>query len=99
MRLTGNGANVSTGCLKKWARLEQADTLINEWSTQPSLSQELEQQLDSLQQDREAGELDEQALRNIYTMLGSTRSLLESMQELGDSMKQINWKQWEVARF
>ena len=85
--------------LEKWARLEQADTLINEWRTQPSLSQELEQQLDSLQGNREAGEFDEQALRNIYTMLGSTRSLLESMQELGDSMKQINWKQWEVARF
>ena len=85
--------------LEKWARLEQADTLINEWRTQPSLSQELEQHLDSLQQDREGGELDEQALRNIYTMLGSTKSLLDAMHELGNSMQQINWKQWELARF
>jgi hypothetical protein len=85
--------------LEKWARLEHADTLINEWRTQPSLSQELEQQLDSLQQDRGADEFNEQALRNIYAVLGSTTSLLEAMKELGDSMKQINWNQWAVARF
>ena len=85
--------------LEKWARLERADTLINEWRTQPSLSQELEQQLDSLRQDRETGELDAQALRNVYAVLGSTRSLLEAMQQLGDSMQQINWDQWAVERF
>jgi uncharacterized membrane protein YccC len=85
--------------LEKWARLEQADTLIDEWRTQPSLSQELEQQLDSLQRDRSADEFNEQALRNIYAVLGSTTSLLDAMKELGDSMKQINWNQWAVARF
>ena len=84
---------------EKWARLEQTDVLINEWHTQPSLSQELEQRLDSLQQDSKLDEFDEQALRNIYALIGSTRSLLEAMQELGDSMKQINWNQWAVARF
>jgi hypothetical protein len=84
---------------EKWARLEQTDVLINEWHTQPSLSQELEQRLDSLQQDSKLDEFDEQALRNIYALIGSTRSLLEAMQELGDSMQQINWNQWAVARF
>jgi len=31
--------------------------------------------------------------------MGSTQSLLDAMKELGDSMKQINWNQWAVARF
>ena len=30
---------------------------------------------------------------------GSTQSPLEAMKELGNSMKQINWNQWAVARF
>ena len=80
--------------LEKWARLEPADVLINEWRTQPSLSQELEQQLDKVNDD-----VDGQDLRNIYAVLGSIQSLLEAMKELGDSMKQINWDQWAVERF
>jgi len=80
--------------LKKWARLEQTDTLISEWSRQPSLSQELEQRLDKANED-----YDGQDLRNIYAVLGSTQSLLEAMKELGDSMQQINWDQWAVERF
>jgi uncharacterized membrane protein YccC len=84
---------------EKWARLEQADALIIDWHTQPSLSRELEKRLDSLQQDSKPDEFDELALRNIYAVIGSTRSLLEAMQELGDSMQQINWNQWAVARF
>jgi uncharacterized membrane protein YccC len=84
---------------EKWARLEQADALLAKWRLQPSLSQELEQRLDSLQQDKELDEFDEQALRNVYAVIGSTRSLLAALQELGDSMQQINWNQWAVARF
>jgi len=80
--------------LEKWARLEPADVLINEWRTQPSLSQELEQQLDKVNDD-----VDGQDLRNIYAVLGSIQSLLEAMKELGDSMQQINWDQWAVERF
>ena len=74
---------------EKWARLEKADTLIEEWSIQASLPQELEQQHD----------FDDRALQNLYAVVGSTQSLLEAMKELGDSLKQINWNQWAVARF
>jgi hypothetical protein len=39
------------------------------------------------------------ALQNLYAVMGSIQSLLDAMKELGDSMKQINWNQWAVARF
>ena len=73
--------------------------LVKEWSTRANLSQELEQQLDKLQQDKKPDDIDRQDLRNIYAVIGSTQSLLDAMKELGDSMKQINWNQWAVARF
>jgi uncharacterized membrane protein YccC len=80
--------------LEKWARLEQTDTLVKEWSTRATLLEEMEQWLDKVPDD-----FDEQALRNLYAMLGSTQSLLEAMKELGGSMQQINWDQWAVERF
>ena len=85
--------------LEKWARLEQTDSLVKEWSTESTLSQDLEQQLDKLQHDNELRDSDRQDLVNIYAVIGSIQSLLDAMKELGDSMKQINWHQWAVARF
>jgi uncharacterized membrane protein YccC len=87
------------GVLKKWARLERPDTSIKEWSTRSTLSQELEQQILKLQQGKDADVIDNQALRNIFALLGSTQSLLDAMNELGDSMQQINWDQLAVDRF
>jgi predicted RNase H-like nuclease (RuvC/YqgF family) len=80
--------------LEKWARLEHTDSLVKEWSTRATLLEEMEQRLDQVNDD-----FDGQALRNLYAVLGSTQSLLEAMNELGDSMQQINWDQWAVARF
>jgi len=54
----------------------------------------MEQRLNKVPDD-----FDGQALRNLYAVLGSTQSLLDAMNELGDSMQQINWDQWAVARF
>ena len=85
--------------LEKWARLEQTDTLIKEWNSGTTLSEDLEQQLETLQRGKHADAIDEQALRNLYAVVGSTRSLLDAMYELGNSMQQVNWKQWEAARF
>jgi Ca2+-binding EF-hand superfamily protein len=59
----------------------------------------MEQALAKLQQGNEPGVIDRQDLRNIYAFFGSIQSLLDAMRELGDSMKQINWPQWAVARF
>jgi uncharacterized protein YoxC len=80
--------------LEKWARLEHTGSLVKEWSTRATLLEEMEQRLNKVPDD-----FDGQALRNLYAVLGSTQSLLDAMKELGDSMQQINWDQWAVARF
>ncbi|MGB5426216.1 MAG: FUSC family protein, partial [Gammaproteobacteria bacterium] len=85
--------------LNKWARLEQTDSLTKEWSFQKTFSQEMEQALAKLQQGNEPGVIDRRDLRNIYAVFGSIQSLLDAMKELGDSMQQISWHQWAVARF
>ena len=85
--------------LEKWARLEQTDTLAKEWRPHSTLSRDLEQQLGKLQQDNKLGDTDRQDVVNIYAVIGSIQSLMDAMKELGDSMKQINWHQWAVARF
>ena len=85
--------------LEKWSQLEQTDTLTEEWRTHSKLSSDLEQQLDKLQQNKELNEVNSQDLRNIYAVIGSTRSLLDAMKELGNSMQAINWDQWAVERF
>ena len=85
--------------LEQWSQLEQTDTLTEEWRTHSKLSSDLEQQLDKLQQNKELNGVNSQDLRNVYAVIGSTRSLLDAMKELGDSMKQINWDQWAVERF
>lgn len=87
------------GVFRKWTRLEEADTLIEEWTSEASLSQEMEQQLGVLKQGKSTDGIDDRALQNLYAVMGSTQSLLEAMKELGDNMKQINWNQWAVARF
>jgi uncharacterized membrane protein YccC len=87
------------GLFERWARLERADTLIEEWSTRADLSHELEQQLGELEKGKRPDDIDDRALQNLYAVMGSTQSLLDAMKELGDSMKQINWNQWAVARF
>ena len=85
--------------LEKWSQLEQTDTPIEEWRTHAALSRDLQQQLDTLQQDKDISDLDGQHLRNIFAVLGSTQSLLDAMEELGESMQTINWDQWAVERF
>jgi hypothetical protein len=73
--------------------------LIEEWGTRADLSHELEQQLGELEKGKRPDDIDDRALQNLYAVMGSTQSLLDAMKELGDSMKQINWNQWAVARF
>mgnify|MGYP001814181300 CR=1 FL=1 len=85
--------------LDKWARLEQSDSLTKEWGFQATFSEEMEQALAKLQHGKEPGFIDRRDLRNIYAVFGSIQSLLDAMKQLGESMQQINWHQWAVARF
>jgi uncharacterized membrane protein YccC len=82
----------------KWARLEPADELIEEWRRQPALSQDMQQHIEALQLDQETAGM-ERAVQNLFALLGSLNGLLETMEKLQDSMNSINWSQWAAARF
>jgi hypothetical protein len=82
----------------KWARLEPADALIEEWHRQPELSQDLHVHLDAFQHDR-ANAVEAGHAQNLYALLGSVKGLLESMEKLQGSMSEINWAKWSTARF
>ena len=43
--------------------------------------------------------IDAAGVQNFYALIGSIKGLLEVMQELQESMLQINWNQWATARF
>jgi len=82
----------------KWARLEPADSLIEEWRRQPELSQDMQQHLETLQHEPETATAT-RAAQNLYALLGSLKGLLETMEKLQDSMNAINWAQWSTPRF
>gem|GEM_PF-1150490 len=82
----------------KWARLEPADDLIEEWRRQPELSLDMQQHLESLQHDKETA-TGARAVQNLFALLGSLKGLLETMEKMQDSMNEINWAQWSTPRF
>jgi uncharacterized membrane protein YccC len=81
--------------LLQWSRLQPTESHITEWSQDSTFSQEMAQQLEQ----QLTGDIDKSALRSVYAFTGSTQSLLDAMKGLNESMKQINWHQWSVARF
>ena len=82
----------------KWARLEPADELIEEWRRQPELSQDMQQHLEALQHDKETA-TGARAMQNLFALLGSLKGLLETMENMQDSLSAINWAQWSTPRF
>jgi len=38
-------------------------------------------------------------MQHLYALIGSTRGLLDAMEELQKRMRQINWHQWSMERF
>ena len=43
--------------------------------------------------------VDEGGGQNLYALLGSLKGLLNAIEDLQDSMHEINWEQWSAARF
>jgi uncharacterized membrane protein YccC len=82
----------------QWARLEPADTLIEEWRRQPELSRDMQQHLETLQHGPETA-TEARATQNLYALLGSLKGLLESMEKMQGSLNAINWAQWSTPRF
>lgn len=84
---------------EKWAQLQPATALIDAWRNQPELSQDIQQRLDELQHQQGQAVIGTVDAQNLYALIGSIKGLLEAMEELQESMQQINWNQWAVARF
>jgi uncharacterized membrane protein YccC len=82
----------------KWAQLQPADNLIEEWRRQPELSRDMQQHLETLQPGQETA-TGARAVQNLYALLGSLKGLLESMERMQHGMNAINWAQWSTPRF
>jgi uncharacterized membrane protein YccC len=85
--------------LRHWSRPGHRGNQVRQQDSALSMSEDVEQKLIKLQSDTDPDAIDKQGLRNVYAVIGSTQSLLDAMKELGESMQQINWQQWSVARF
>ena len=85
--------------LQTWTRQVAAGDTVNDKAMSTDVSMPLLQQLDDLRKSRTMDDLDDRALQHLYTVTGSTQSLLEAVRRLDDSMTQINWHQWSAERF
>ena len=83
--------------LNRWSRLKPVTD--SEATKEAAYGTRLAQQLEELHASSHLDALDDTALRHLYTVMGSTQSLLESVRMLGENMRQINWHQWSTERF
>jgi hypothetical protein len=82
-----------------WARFQRTDALGDERATLQEISRDLEKQLDMLHYDRDKARTEDRMIRDFYALLGSVRSLIETMADMQGVINQINWDQWARARF
>jgi uncharacterized membrane protein YccC len=62
-------------------------------------SRDLAIQLDTLQANSAQGHLSDPALKQLYTIIGSVRGLIEAMFSTQNVLQQIDWQQLGAARF
>jgi uncharacterized membrane protein YccC len=80
-----------------WARFEVTDALGDERATLLEISRDLEKRLDAL--DYNKARTEDRMLRNVYSLLGALKGLIEAMADIQEVINQINWDQWARARF
>ena len=85
--------------LTRWSSLDLSGDDIQVWSEQSAFASDMERRLEQLQQDDELDKTDQRSLHNIFAFIGSAQSLLDSLKELDDSMRQLDLRQWSAARF
>ena len=79
-----------------WASLEPHDEFEQQRGSLQHLAHDLEEQFDALETRQDSSD---QVLTDLYTLLGSTRGLIEAMADAQSSINQINWQEWATARF
>ncbi len=78
---------------ESWQRFESRDELANRQNELTRLSEELEQRLDQLNLSQD------QTYTDLYSLIGSLRSLIDAMASTQAAFAQINWSQWATVRF
>ncbi len=84
------------GVFESWEHFESSGELSHR---QNELADELEEQFDKLILDSEQILSNEQIQTDLYTTIGSLRSLIEAMENTQAIINQINWRQWAIVRF
>jgi hypothetical protein len=83
---------------ERWSRFERADPL-DERAALQTLARGLEVQLEAIVEGERPDRLDDQALADLYAMLGCARGLIQAAAETERAVNRINWGQWMEARF
>lgn len=83
---------------ESWSRLECADAL-DERATLQSLDRGLQEYLDASAQRAHPDRRDDDALMDLYAMLGCARGLVKAVAETEAAVTRIDWDQWAEARF
>jgi hypothetical protein len=81
---------------KNWARFKQTDAIENERFAIQKIARDLEIRLDAEEEEKA---VDEESAEALYALLGTVKGLLRAMEEIQRTIRQLNWQQWEKARF
>lgn len=88
-----------TDTFRRWSSLRSGDEMADQQSELRQLADGLEDQLQQLHTNRQALDIDDESLADLYTMTGSVRGLIEAMVNTQAAIHQINWQQLATPRF
>ena len=83
---------------ERWSRREPVDAL-SERSGLSDLARGMAEQLDDHSGRAGPDRLDDEALTDLYATLGCARGLVRAVVATQDAVREIDWDQWEEARF
>jgi hypothetical protein len=90
------------GCMQRlfehWSRFERCDD-VDERAAMHQMTRDLEARLDDATSQDHAGQLSDQALIDLYAMLGCARGLICAVARTQTAVARIDWDEWTEARF
>ena len=108
-RFTANGSVAPLGSelpkllqqlFERWAKITTATcTSEKERDAVKAIYHELEERLDAYNKTPEKSIYNEQMASDLTALLGGVRSLLDSMDGMERSIRNIHWMEWTIARF
>jgi len=84
---------------QQWAKPDADTDSAPQRDTLERVSRELQQHLETLAAESHHGAISDQALNELYTVVGCVRSLIDAMTSTQSAMQQINWTQLSTPRF